>query len=250
MAPVGHVLGSQWGVLEPWQTAKTVAGQVQELSDQIDGWASAPVTLIGHSWGAWLALLFAAAHPEQVRRLILIGCAPLTDRHADEVDRRRRQRLSPAQRKEFEERLRQLKDESSRPKSSVLRRVGELAEVADSYELLPHPSPRTVPDARTFQTVWKEAVTLRDSGALVRALRHVRVPILVIHGEADPHSARGVVEPLRHAAGELRVVLLPRCGHEPWWERYAKDRFFDELRAELVRAEEPSPAELKPPLRG
>ena len=32
-----------------------------------------PVKLAGHSWGAWLAFMFAANHPDLIEKLILIG---------------------------------------------------------------------------------------------------------------------------------------------------------------------------------
>jgi pimeloyl-ACP methyl ester carboxylesterase len=116
-----------------------------------------------------------------------------------------------------------------------LRRLGELAEVADSYELLPHPRPNGESDPRAFRAVWAEAEAMRRSGALGRLLRRVRSPVLVIHGTTDPHPLRGVVEPLRKAGVKLRVVALSRCGHEPWRERYARERFFAVLRKELAR---------------
>lgn len=37
----------------------------------------ARVTLLGHSWGAGLAAFYAKAHPDRVRRLILVGAMPL-----------------------------------------------------------------------------------------------------------------------------------------------------------------------------
>ena len=235
MAPVARELGATLGVLEPWQTARTVAGQVRELSEQIDTWASPPVTLVGHSWGAWLVLLVAAEHPELVRRVVLVGSGPFQARYAAETRRHRRQRLTRSQWREFEEIEQRLADSASRTSFSALRRLGELAEIADSYELVPHPPAETETDPAAFRTVWAEADGMRRSGALVRALRQVRSPVVVLHGTSDPHPLQGVVEPLRRAGVDPRVVVLERCGHEPWWERYARAPFFAELRKELAR---------------
>ena len=57
-----------------------------------------PFALIGESWGAGLAVLYAAAHPDRVERLLLIGPIPPTrailERRLDESDQRWvRQRL-------------------------------------------------------------------------------------------------------------------------------------------------------------
>jgi len=51
MAPVAHQLSTDWGVLEPLQTAISLEGQVQELKSVLERNGSLPMTLIGHSWG-------------------------------------------------------------------------------------------------------------------------------------------------------------------------------------------------------
>jgi pimeloyl-ACP methyl ester carboxylesterase len=67
-------------VLEPHQRGSsdrplTVATHVQDLDDLIRERCGAhqPV-LVGHSWGAMLALVYAAHHPLTPAALVLIGC--------------------------------------------------------------------------------------------------------------------------------------------------------------------------------
>ncbi|MCB9727190.1 MAG: alpha/beta hydrolase [Deltaproteobacteria bacterium] len=48
------------------------------------GAAGGPVTLVGHSYGALVALRFAERHPERVERLALVE-APLLPGHADDL---------------------------------------------------------------------------------------------------------------------------------------------------------------------
>lgn len=231
LAPVARELGRGLGVLEPWQTAPSVPGEVDELFRQITTWADPPVVLVGHSWGAWLSLLLAAEHPRVVHGLVLVGCGPLASRYASEVGRARRARLSAEQQRELERCERRLAAASRPPSATALRRLGDLARVTDSYDLLPHRAAVRSGSAAVFRSVWKEAESMRRAGRLIRAARRVRAPIVVIHGDADPHPLRGVVEPLHDVGIEPRVVLLSRCGHEPWWERHARVRFFEELRA-------------------
>lgn len=236
LAPVARVLSHTTGVLEPWQTARSVAGQVRELRHQIDEWASPPVVLVGHSWGAWLSVLLASEHPKSVGRLVLIGSAPFRARDAQRTARRRWLRLSSAERSE----LSTLWEDATHARRKIsprsLRRLTELFEVADTYDAIPHAGPDEPFDPRIFLAVWPEAERLRSSGALERSLRRLRVPVLVLHGREDPHPARGVVGPLRQAGVDLRVIVFDRCGHEPWWERHARVPFFRELRKEIARA--------------
>lgn len=51
MAPVARQLSTDWGILEPLQTAISLEGQVQELKSVLEENGSLPMTLVGHSWG-------------------------------------------------------------------------------------------------------------------------------------------------------------------------------------------------------
>lgn len=236
LAPVARELAAERGVLEPWQSARSVAGQVSELARQIERWADPPVTLVGHSWGAWLSLLVAGEHPELVRRVILIGSGPFRVQDTRVIRRRRRARLSPAEWQEYETLGRLLSRTRSVGQSAAMRRLGELAEISDSFDVLPHPPVPIRIDPVAFRNVGAEAARMRRSGSLIRAVRRVRVPVLVLHGLNDPHPVQGVVNPLRHAGVDLRVVPFERCGHEPWWERHAHEAFFEALRNGTVSA--------------
>ena len=63
MAPVARRLACDYGVLEPIQTVATLEGQVQELARVLKEHGTAPVFLIGFSWGAWLSFIVAARCP-------------------------------------------------------------------------------------------------------------------------------------------------------------------------------------------
>ena len=76
MAPVANALKERYGVLEPLQSKDSVEGQVRKLHEQLYGY-DAPFILIGHSWGAWLAWIYAATYPKMVRHIILVGSGPV-----------------------------------------------------------------------------------------------------------------------------------------------------------------------------
>jgi pimeloyl-ACP methyl ester carboxylesterase len=75
MAPVARELAKYKGVLEPIQSAGSVERQIDELAEQLINTADFPVTLIGSSWGAVLALFMAARKDAAINKLILIGSA-------------------------------------------------------------------------------------------------------------------------------------------------------------------------------
>lgn len=59
---------------------RTLAGDLEALTADLAG----PIDLVGHSWGALVALRFALDHPARVRRLALVE-APLPPSRAGEI---------------------------------------------------------------------------------------------------------------------------------------------------------------------
>ncbi len=241
MAPVARELSARRGVLEPIQTASTLAGQVDELARTLAESGEPPVTVVGHSWGAWLACLVAAERPELASRLVLVGAGPFEERHVARLHERRASRLDPGSRVELD-RLRRALESGGEP-DGALERIGELCARADDVAPLPWET-RAVDELPSDEAecaeVWREAAAMRRSGALLEAVRRVRCPVVAVHGADDPHPVEGVSEPLAAAFGDrFRLVVLARCGHTPWRERHARDAFFAALEAAL--AEPPRP---------
>jgi pimeloyl-ACP methyl ester carboxylesterase len=82
--------------------------------------------------------------------------------------------------------------------------------------------------------VWSEFVTLRDTrGYLSEKFSRITVPTVVIHGEYDPHPIDGIQPFLESCLGNVQFHVMPKCGHYPWIERHARDRFYELLRAEF-----------------
>ncbi|WP_428568569.1 MAG: alpha/beta fold hydrolase [Solidesulfovibrio sp. DCME] len=233
MAPVAQALSRQAGVLEPWQTADSVDGQIEELAACLGAAATPPVACVGHSWGAWLGVLVAARYPELVCQLILVGCAPFTERYAAGLTRKRLERLAPEARREAEALL-----ADANPSDAGLARLGALFARADAYDPLDDGDAVGTGSgaglrADIFAAVWPEAAALRRSGQLLARARRLRCPVTAIHGAHDPHPVAGVCRPLA-ALPRFRCVTLPCCGHTPWLERQAREPFFRELAAALA----------------
>lgn len=232
MAPVAEVLSETIGVLEPLQTAGTVAGQVEELHEALKE-AGGPVVLTGHSWGAWLSWILASEHPEAVRELVLVGAGPFEERYAAGITVTRLERLSVRDRKRAMVLLNSLGGPSSSMTDEDMGEFGRLMSKADSFD--PVREECKLPVSKDiFLSVSAEATGLRWSGRLLEMGRRIECPVLAIHGDHDPHPYVGVKEPLSKVLTDFRFVLLKECGHEPWSEKRARDAFFDVLMNEMA----------------
>lgn len=217
-------LSKTQGILEPWQSAHSIAGLLKELEMQI-GAASLPCSLLGHSWGAMLALLFAARHPGAVQQLLLVSCPPLTADFAGQITDRRLKNLSAADASRFLELSRILSSPSQQNRDGLLSELGLLAEKADAVAPLSLQEPGNT-DAAAYASIWGEAETLRNAGGFLQALKRISCPVFVLHGEQDPHPLDGVLTPLQSTQIPYQLVLFPSCGHTPFLERDAAASFY------------------------
>lgn len=61
----------------------------------------------------------------------------------------------------------------------------------------------------------------------------IKCPVTAIHGDYDPHPADGVEKPLSQKLSDFKMIRIEKCGHKPWQEKYARDKFYEILREEL-----------------
>ncbi len=233
MAPVARELASEGGILEPLQTALSVAGQIEELKTVLQKHGDLPVILIGFSWGAWLSFILAAHYPAFVKKLILIGSGGYEEKYAGSVQETRWQRLSEAERAEAQSLIEIINNPAVKDKSMAFARMGALFSKADAYDPLPCKSEVFSGQAKIFQSVWQDAAELRSSGKLLEFGKRIQCPVVAIHGDYDPHPAEGVQKPLSAILKSFQFILLEKCGHKPWIERQARDKIYILLREEL-----------------
>ncbi len=228
LAPVARELSRTWSVLEALQTAVTLQGQINELHDTIIQNTAMPVTLLGHSWGAWLSLMLAFYHPGDVKQLLLVGSGPLEEKYVPDINRRRLEKLDDKNRKLLEEHLENINNPDV-DQSALWDTIDSFIFITDNVDPAPssYKEIESIPvDVAAFQPVWKEAADLRRSGTLLKMAAGLHCPITLIHGEQDPHPLSGVTEPLRQIGLEFQVFSLPRCGHNPWLEKQASQAFY------------------------
>lgn len=233
IAPVARELSSSMGVLEPLQTANSAEGQMAELVAAIKEYAETPVTLIGWSWGAILSYITAARYPVLIKKLILVSTPPLEIKHAPNLANIWLERLSESDRVEFLALESTVYDGKDERKNELMGRLFRLIAKADSHTPIPGED-----DVLEYQldiniAVGLELRKLLASGGLIKLGKDIKCPVMAIHGDYDPRPAAATQKPLSGAIKNFKFILLEKCGHYPWMEKYARDEFFKVLREEI-----------------
>ena len=214
------------------QTPITWRTHVEDLAAVATEFSLDPLSIVGYSWGAMLAFLYAIeqkGNPHLVapRRLALINPAPLTleYRRQFEAEFNRRQQSPEIQKLRAELAASGLKERdpaAHRQRAFKLGVAGYFSNFGKASDLTPF---RVV--ARVQQSVWE---SLGDFD-LIRDLEGVRIPSIIIHGRDDPIPLASSVEAARALGTDL--VVLDECGHVPYVEQpeglfAALDPFLDE----------------------
>jgi pimeloyl-ACP methyl ester carboxylesterase len=233
MAPVARELSRNHGVLEPLQAESTLEGQLRELKSVLDENGNLPVSLIGYSWGALLGFIYTAQNQASVKKLILVSSGVFEEQYAANITKTRFSRLEHWDRITLDSLLLTLDDPRGNNKNRIFQMAAEIIARADSCDPLPYKREVAEYQFDTYEKVWNDAQKLRRHGDLLSMGKHIQCPVVAIHGDYDPHPADGVCQPLSRVIKNFRFILLEHCGHCPWIERAAKDRFYRILAEEL-----------------
>ena len=197
-----------------------LAGEIDDLDAIRASFGFERVAVLGHSWGALLAMEYATRRPDRVSHLILMNSAPAS--HAgvlafrEDLQRRR----APEQ-----------SERMSALRSDPRYRAGDVATDLDYYRLhfdlavhRPDQLERVIARLRSASTsegiLTARAIEDRlyaqtwdaEDYDLIARLRRLRIPTLLIHGDGDFVP----IDVAREAADAIRgsrVVVLSDCGH-------------------------------------
>jgi proline iminopeptidase len=179
------------------------------------------VSLIGHSWGANLALHYASSHPDHVRDIVAITPAWMNQEEAVAFRDALRARLPPI------ERGRVLKIEAELGVTSLSDdRLTDLYD--ERFRLLWRayfrgPAPGCFIDGingRVAVESWRDSASIIEDPATETQLAVLKVSTLIIEAEFDP-VPRSSVERIGNLLSTSSIVTIPECGHFPWIEEPA-----------------------------
>ena len=191
----------------------TLARFVADLDAVVEA-AGAPVDLLGHSWGAQLALAYALAHRDKVRSLAYVAGTGLSlDAWRPEFHQRSAALLAPQL-----ERIRELERAGDARAATVLRWSVEAHDRARGPAIAEAMATPWFPVSRAAHAgITADLAAHWDERAVEVACRSLDVPTLILDGAEDPRP-RWAVDSLAAALPQVRRVVLPAVGHLPWLE--------------------------------
>lgn len=203
----------------PWTGERFVA----DLDGLREHFGFRRIALLGHSWGAQLALSYALAHPERVNALVYVsgtGIGPDAD-------------WNPAYRENLLARLGERPERLARWQYLTARRTTTpeeeqeravlqwSADFEDRERDLEHAGRMADPwfavNGACNKALNEERRRTWGTPALYAACQAIDVPVLIVDGEGDIRP-RSAVDSLERALPKVRRVVLPKAGHLPWTE--------------------------------
>jgi proline iminopeptidase len=189
----------------------SMARYISDLDELRRHWSHERWTVVGHSFGATLALAYAATYPERAAAIGYVcgvGIGNWRERFRDEKARR----AIPHQ-----HRLDELAAKTRSPEEEVEWRVltwsTDYAETGRgryfARPMAEQPWPINLDANRE--------VTFTDDDCIAWAAQ-LRCPVTFVHGTADPRPAANAMLLADRISGSRRCVL-DGAGHLPWFER-------------------------------
>ena len=208
LAPRFHVLAADSygaGKSPPWPSDRTLwLRDEAQLLEPVFAAARAPFSLVGHSYGAAIAMVAAVAQPQRVRSLVL-----------------------------YEPTLFSLVDAQSPPpndadgirnavaRSSVALDAGDAGRAAEAFidfwmgegSWAGMPEPRKVPIAASIGNVRQWARVLTREPTSLQQFAQLDIPVLYLTGHDSPASSLSVARLLTAVLPRVEVIEFEGLGH-------------------------------------
>ncbi|WP_123607224.1 alpha/beta fold hydrolase [Micromonospora sp. Llam0] len=203
----------------------TVTRFVADLDAVRDQLAGPRMALLGHSWGAHLALRYAVEHPDRVSQLVYVSGTGIDSGRGWHPHYERNLRLRLGRHLDRWEAL------GARSRTPAEEREWAIlqwsADFADQDTALSHAEHMATPwlgisydCSRAINAEVKRELTDTDLAVCCRALD---LPVLIIDGAEDIRP-RWAVDSLHRALTDSSRVSLAGAGHLPWVEKPADFR--------------------------
>jgi 3-oxoadipate enol-lactonase len=174
---------------------RSVDGMAKDLARVLDAAGVQQVDLAGFSMGGYVCFAFLKHFPDRVRSLALVDTRASAD-----------------------------SDEGKQGRNKLAKRIQEEGSLAAAEAMLPKMFTESVnQDVRAQVASWMlesrpetliaDVIAMRDRPDATPRLGEIKVPTLVIVGEADPITPPSDAEAMAAAIPGARVVVIPGASH-------------------------------------
>ncbi len=202
--------------------ANTIDQFVEDLEALRVAFGFEKISLMGHSWGAIIALFYAFKYQAHLDKLILVDPVPVAPRFLVEQNQTIKQRvarLSP----EAQQMLTTCQRSSTEPSSEVRTECLKLDAALRFYDPAKALTMDTTIDKNTARNVATIDSLLKTSfdrkqRDIDANLKTIHVPTLIIHGDFDPIPI-GSSEYIQQHIPTSQLVIIKQSGHFPFVEQ-------------------------------
>ena len=176
------------------------------------------LTLVGHSFGGILSMMYAREHPDRIRALALIDSGGPTLQSVPKFNANLEARFSDEEKLKIKE-----WSDPERKKADHKRAVLEITKAKTPAYFADRTKAQLLIDSMNEQwfndaVFW--GVVMQMAALDLRAgLEKVKAPVIVIHGKQDPLESADEVQATFPGS---RLVLIENAGHFPWLEQPEK----------------------------
>lgn len=231
-----HLTISSGSSLQVYQDKTNIKSLIDSIHEQIDQSGEEKVILVGHSFGAWIAGIYAATYSEKIKKAVLVSCGPLKTKYEDSIHKTRLKRLSETDGKEYLACLDLIFNYDIPRAKLALRRITYFTGITDYYKPIRKHDFSPPLDINVFRSQLSEMNEWRKSGKLLDAFSKIKCPLSFIHGDYDPHPQKGITEPLIEKGIKHAFHNIRHCGHEPWMEVEKASEFYQIIEEEIKMA--------------
>ena len=202
-----------------------VTTAVADLEALRDHWHLPQWIVLGHSWGATLALAYCLAYPSRVRALIYLSGTGIDMSWKEEYHRNQDALLTPSEQHQLADLRAQLSVVQGVELDAVERAYCELSwstDIADRSRARELARQLFVDGLHVnFQinrVLGKDSDRYIQQSNIIEQVATLRILTLVIHAALDPRSAR-VARHLAALMPSASYLELPHAGHLSWIEQ-------------------------------
>lgn len=193
---------------------------VRQLVDLLDALRVNVVSVVGNSFGGAIALAFAKAHPNRVRKLVLMGAVGTSFPITPGLEKVWGYEPSAAAMKELLATFVYDQSMATDDLAEMRFRASVRADVQERFARL-FPAPRQR---------WVDRLAIDDD-----SLRGISQEALVVHGVEDKVIPFAASERLASLLPNARLAVFDRCGH---WVQIEHAVAFNALVADFLRSKE------------